>query len=469
MGDDWGFETFPEYLDLIEQNGVGPNVGVLFGHTPIRVFVMGDDAVRREATPDEIATMKRIEREALEAGAIGFSTSQTKAHSGEKGLPVPSRWSSFEEHEGLIEVLGEFGNGTFAHNFRPHDQTHLPNFRGWQPDDAAALIERTGVRICSESVNGTRDATTVMDNTTWTSSAMCDLIETARDKGFEWTVQAGALPNTFEVSLADPFLFGLDLPKAAMRVTPLDDLFVPLMGLDRAERLAAYSDPEFRTRFRAATNQDDWNERYWPHVVVNYAPTWSEAEGQRIVALAEKRGEQPSDVMLDLVLSSELEALFGVETSWSNAPDQHEALLKRPSVILGLSDGGAHVAQVADSRFPTTVLSYWVRERGLPLEWGVWMLTKKSADAFGIQDRGTLTVGLAADICVFDAETAGNGPLQRWNDFPADARRIVSEALGIDYVIVNGTILRDHNKDVVANGTKLPGKVLREFRPHAAR
>jgi N-acyl-D-aspartate/D-glutamate deacylase len=467
MGD-WGFETFPEYLDAIERHGVGPNIGVLLGHTPLRVFVMGEDAVRREATPEELAEMKRLAREAMDVGAIGFSTSQTKAHTGERGLPVPSRWSSVEELEGLIEVLGEVGNGTFAHNFRPYGQTHLPNFQGWGLADAKVFVERTGIRFCSESVHGTKDPNEFMDNTDDSAIHICDVCDELLAEGYEWTMQAGALPNTFEISLADPFLLGLDLPKAAYRVTPIDDLFVPILNLDRSDRLAAYEDPSFRERFREATDRPDWNERYWPQILVNYLPTRPEAEGKRLVALAREQGVHPSELMIDMGIESKLEVLFGAETSWSNARDEHQALLVRPSVVFGLSDGGAHMAQIADSRFPTNVLCYWVRERGLPLEWGVWMLTQKSADAFGIEDRGTLTPGLAADICVFDPDTVADGKLERRDDLPAHARRLVSIPTGLDYVIVNGTILRDHNRDTITDDTDLPGKVLRHFRPHAA-
>jgi N-acyl-D-aspartate/D-glutamate deacylase len=260
----------------------------------------------------------------------------------------------------------------------------------------------------------------------------------------------------------------MDLPKAAMRVAPIDDLFVPIMNLDRNQRLAYYEEPSFVEKFVAATDRDDWNTRYWPNVIVNYAPTRPDAEGRRLVALAKEQGVHAARLMIELGIETKLEVLFGVETSWSNAREEHETLLKRPSVVFGLSDGGAHMAQIADSRFPTSVLDHWVRDRGFSVEWAVWMLTKKSADAFGIVDRGTLTPGLAADICIFDADTVTDGKLERRNDLPAGARRIIAVPKGLDYVIVNGEVLREHNQDMIAGEAKLPGKVLREFAPHAA-
>ena len=187
----------------------------------------------------------------------------------------------------------------------------------------------------------------------------------------------------------------------------------------------------------------------------------------RLVEYAKRQGAFPSDVMLDLVLENELDALFGVETSWSAAPDEHQELLKRDSVVFGLSDGGAHVAQIADSRYPTHTFSYWVRQRGMSMEWAVWMLTKKVADAFGIHDRGVLAPGLAADLVIFDPDAIADGPLERRNDFPAGARRIISVPTGVEHVIVNGTILRKDNVDQVEPGGSLPGKVLRSFRPHS--
>jgi N-acyl-D-aspartate/D-glutamate deacylase len=171
-------------------------------------------------------------------------------------------------------------------------------------------------------------------------------------------------------------------------------------------------------------------------------------------------------VILDLSIESNLEARFGA-VSGHQDPEKTLVmpLLERSVLRFGSSDAGAHVSQLCDARYPTYVLGYFVREKGLPIERAIQMMTTMEADVLGIIDRGSLTVGLAADIVVFDPDTVNAGPLQRVNDLPNNARRLIADSVGIDHVIVNGTVLRSHGKDVVDPDGELPGKLLRSFAP----
>ncbi len=169
----------------------------------------------------------------------------------------------------------------------------------------------------------------------------------------------------------------------------------------------------------------------------------------------------PVDVALDLALASDLEARFRMAVM--NTDEEIVAeLLTHPASMLGLSDAGAHASQLCDACAPTHLLGHWVRDKGvLTLEEAVRKLTSEAAEVFGIDDRGRLAPGLAADLVVFDPETVGCGPLRRVYDFPAGADRLVSDATGVDAVIVNGALIRDHGKDVVDPNGELPGRVLR--------
>ena len=450
---DWGFETYPEYLEWIERTGTAINVASMIGHTAIRVWVMGEEAQqRKEATAEEIHAMRELIREAIEAGAVGFSTSNSPAHKGVGGVPVPSRFTTYEELEALVGVMGELGRGTFQCN--------------WGPEMTAEGIERlaraTRVPVCdpglAASADGKREA------------AILDQIRRMNEEGLTWKPQVGALPMTFEVGLSEPFMFALDLPAMAMRpAVPLDDLFAPIMDLPTAvDRLEMYRTSEFQKRFFEMTDEPGWNERYWPSMIVNYAPTRPELEGRPLVDVASEAGVRPAELMLELCLDSDLEARFGARVSRPGLEAEQRALFECDEVVLGLGDAGAHVRELCDGRFPTNLLGPWVREHGLSLERAVQILTKNAADIYGIEDRGTLAPGLAADVVVFDPATVQDGPLKRVNDFPAGARRLISKAIGIDYVIVNGTILRDHGEDAVdPRAPELPGRLLRSFRQRA--
>jgi N-acyl-D-amino-acid deacylase len=198
-------------------------------------------------------------------------------------------------------------------------------------------------------------------------------------------------------------------------------------------------------------------------MISEYAPDPS-LEERRLVDVAAERGVHPVDLMLDLGLATDLDARFRMAVANNNEDDVAELLLD-PHMVMGLSDAGAHASQLCDACQATYLLGRWVREKqALSLEQAIRMLTSRPAEVFGIADRGRLAAGWPADIVVFDPATVGAGALRRVWDFPGGANRLVSDASGIDAVIVNGTVLRQNGHDRVAPDGRLPGKLLRNGR-----
>jgi N-acyl-D-aspartate/D-glutamate deacylase len=247
---------------------------------------------------------------------------------------------------------------------------------------------------------------------------------------------------------------------------PLESLslFQPVSKADFEGKKRIYADPDFRARFRAREEGGGIVVRWHDTVIADCA---SEPElAERCVAdVAAERGVHPVDLVLDLSLATNLEARF--RSALFNVDETAVGeLLSHPSTMLGLSDAGAHASQLCDACAPTHLLAHWVREKQLlTLEQAVRLLTTRSAEVFGIADRGRLETGLAADVTVFDPATVGCSPLRRVHDLPAGADRLISEASGVEAVIVNGQMIRERGKDCVDPEGALPGRVLRGGAP----
>jgi N-acyl-D-aspartate/D-glutamate deacylase len=446
LGPDWGFETFREYLNLLETRGLGINVGVLIGHNALRLWVMGTEAGFRHPTQDEIEQMRELIRDALDAGAIGFSTSNSPAHTDKDGHPVPSRVTTYEELEALVGVLGEAGRGTMQTTWGP--EVTKENIR--------RLMRATGAPVCDPAVKA-RPKVSSRENH-W---EVVKFLEECLAEGLHWYPQITSLPTTFEATFLNPFMFALDQPKV-WGAPPLDELFVPVINLDTdSEKKAAYRSPEFRHRFRELTDDPKWHSIMWPHTWFLDVPGHDDIEERSIGSVAAEREMHPADLLLDLADETDFALRIGVRLGGADE-DEMERLLHQPTLRLGLSDAGAHVNQLCDSRYPTHVLGYWVRERqSLTLERAIQMMTSLEAEAYGIDNRGALLPGMAADIVVFDPETVASVKPHIVHDLPNDAPRKVAESVGIDHVIVNGVPIRSHGKDNFGDGDALPGAILR--------
>ena len=433
LGDAWPFETFPQYLDTVEKRGSAINVAALFGHTPLRMYVMGEESTERASTPDELAAMKKLMREAMEAGAIGFGTSVSVSHNGYAGKPVPSRQATPEEMDGLVSVMGEMKRGlmqiTIGREFSTRHMAEVSR-KHQVPVTWTALLSYL------YGPGGHRK--------------QLDLAAEQRKSGAMVIPQVSCRPLNFEFTFAEPFIF--DVMKFMNELAVAD-------SRSPGARRRAYADPAWREKLRSELTP--LFQKWWDRVVIAWAPSARELEEMPLVAAAARLGKDPVDLALDLALASDLQARFRMAVMNFDEKEVAE-LITDPNTIIALSDAGAHASQLCDACYSTYLLGHWVRDRKVfTIEEAVHNLTQRPAEMFGITDRGVLAQGRPADVVVFDPATVGPGPLKRVHDMPAGADRLVSEASGIDAVVVNGTLIRRDNKDVFAANDRLPGRLLR--------
>jgi N-acyl-D-aspartate/D-glutamate deacylase len=219
-------------------------------------------------------------------------------------------------------------------------------------------------------------------------------------------------------------------------------VFGALMDADRAARLAAYADPEWRARAAADLAEQPMRPR-WETCEVSETDRFPELQGRRVDELARERGVGPLDVICELALTEDLQTRFRIYIA-NDDDSRVRSLLTHPQVALGLSDAGAHVGQLCDAPLPLDFLGPWVRDRQvMPIERAVRKLTGEPADMFGFVDRGYVREGAWADLAVFDPATVAPGPIRRVRDFPADGERLTAEEpVGLRHVVVNGTPIR---------------------------
>ena len=280
-----------------------------------------------------------------------------------------------------------------------------------------------------------------------------DLAAEQRKSGAMVIPQVSCRPLNFEFTFAEPFIF--DVMKF-MNELAVAEAKAP------GTRRRAYADPAWREKLRSEVTPLFRN--WWDRVVIAWAPSHKELEEQPLTEAAAKLGKDPVDLALDIALASDLQARFRMAVMNFDEKEVAE-LITDPNTIIALSDAGAHASQLCDACYSTYLLGHWVRERKtFTVEQAVHNLTQRPAEMFGITDRGVLADGRPADVVVFDPKTVGPGPLKRVYDLPAGADRLVSEANGIDAVIVNGKLIRRDGKDTVAANDTLPGRVLRNGR-----
>ncbi len=429
----WEFETFPEYLDTVERHGVALNYTAYIGHTALRLFVMGDDGYEREEpTEDELRRMAAVVRDAVAAGAAGFATSSAPTHAGDSGRPVPSRLAGREELAALLAPLGELGRGVAE--LTPGERIHHTDVYDLQPAVGQPF---------------TWTALLTMQGSPFASN-MAKLNAERRAEGADVWPQVTCRPLTFQMTLTEPFTFNTVPAFRALMDRPLE------------ERLAAYRDPAWRHTAQEQLASGRVFRPRWQNVVIAESRDHPELEGRDVAGLAEERGVEPLDALLELALSEDLTTR--VRTVLANDDqDMIATLLQEDGMLLGLSDAGAHVGQLCDACLPTDLLGNWVREREvLSLEAAVHKLTGEPAGVFCFADRGVLQEGRAADVTVFDPDTVAPGGLRRIRDFPADGERLVADTpSGVAHVVVNGTPIQvdgEAQPDAVA---ARPGRVLR--------
>jgi N-acyl-D-amino-acid deacylase len=427
-GIEWDFTTFPEYLASVERRGLGLNFTAYIGHTALRLFVMGTDAYERAATAEEILDMQAIVHQAMEAGAVGFATSLSPTHRGADGKPVPSRFAERGELEALLITLGESGRGVAA--FTPGEQLGLVDLYELQPKIGRPFTY-TGLLTMPTGMH----------------RHMMELGRRGWADGAQVWPQVTPRPLQFSMSMADPFTFNVN-PKMAA-----------LMSGSLAERRGAYASDTWRAEVVAAWESGmDFGRPRWETFVFSESAANPELNGRRVADVAGERNVDPFHLILDVALDEPDLALRVASVVANDDVDELRTLLLEPGCVLGLSDAGAHVSQICDAPQATDYLGNWVRDRRLTtLEDGVYRLTKKQADIFGLTDRGQLAPGAWADVVVFDPDTIGPGPVRRVRDFPTGSERLTADTpTGVRHILVNGVPIRT---DEVQDLNARPGQL----------
>jgi N-acyl-D-aspartate/D-glutamate deacylase len=432
----WDFTTFPEYLASVDQHGTALNFAAYVGHTPLRIYVMGDEASSRTATPDEIETMAGLVREAMEAGAAGFATSFAITHLGADGKPIPSRWSDRAELEALFRAQADSGRGALGINGVTED-LHF--------DQIYDLQRQLGIPVTW---------TALLTSSTGSHLKALAMHREGMEKGSAVFPQVSPRPLTFSMNLVEPF---------TLNTSPV---FAELMAGTLEERAKAYADPAWRQRVRdawASGPQGGLPPR-WETYVLMESTANPQLQGRRILEIAGERDADPFDVLLDLAVAEPTLKDIRVKAVVANDDeDGVTTLLQEDGCTLGLSDAGAHVSQLCDAPLATDLLGNWVRGKGvLSVEEAVHKLTQVQAELFGFAGRGVLKEGFAADVVVFDPDTVAPGPLRRVNDFPAGAERLTADQPeGMRHLLVNGTqLIADGELSTKAVAAR-PGQIVR--------
>jgi len=414
----WTFESFPQYLDAVAAEPLRCNMAVLFGHTPLRFYVLGEEATERAATAAEIEKMQQALAAGMAAGAIGFSTSRSESHRGAYGRPVPSRLAELSEVWALAETVAASGRGTI-------EATWGPDFH---VEECARLAQDIDRPVTWAAIMA------IKENPAMTVDIERRVAE-AGGAGSKVFPQVACRPIVVQLTLADP---------APLANVPA---FGEVLGLDHGRRAELYGDPEWRQRAYIGL-REKWGSKLDESTVQETSVHMDVLDGPTLGALAAVRGGTALDVACELALAENLTTRFRV-VMVNDDEEQVGRLLTNPSMLLGLSDAGAHTSQLCDANFSTYLLQRFVRELGvLSLETAIWRLTGQPAQVYGLTGRGRLAPGMVADLVAFDPATVGTGPLERVADFPGGADRLVAPSIGIEHVWVGGHHARIDGKDV---------------------
>ena len=414
----WDWETFPQYMDAAAKRKPALNFAFLAPLTPFRHYVMGESSMERAANPEETAKIASLIGEAVDAGAFGWTSTLLNQHMGYGGRPLACRNASREEIKAYCNALRERSKGSIeiamTRQISVLEQAELELLdymleESRRPVTLIALFDRDDV---PEALRTTMRRLQPM------------IARGARP-------QTSPLPLTRELVMRSPFAFAA--------FPSWKRLFV---DTSKEAQRAVYGDASFRKQFRDDLKNPasfaDW-ARITAHELKS--PALKKYEGKTVAEIAAERGVDGVDAMLDLTLEDDLENEFTVQ-SWNTRIDRMAELLNDRSVILGLGDGGAHLDMLCDSGYPTYVLGTWVRERKvLTLEEAVRRMTSDPADFFGIQDRGRIAPGMAADIVIFDpAAVSSGGRPERLYDLPGGGKRMVKRSRGVEMTLVNGVV-----------------------------
>lgn len=435
----WDWESFESYMDYVQKQHPGINISFLIPLAAVRRYVMGDAAIERAANDIETTKIANLLESAMRAGANGFSTTTVARQKGWQGKPLACTLTSMEELRCYARVLKKVGRGVI--------QMNCANKLGTLSDDEFDLIDtlmtESGRPVSwSGAVSNSADGPEAF-------AAYLKKIEPLVARGGK--PQGTSRPLTVEVGLLNPF-FMTDL-EAGQKV----------LGQSPDQQLKFYADPAYRRQVLTEWNNGGklFSAAWIDCQVLRVKSAAMEKHLRRTVReIAIERGAEPIDTFFDLAIEDDLNLKY--LGAVANAEDDHvREQVTDDRILLGMSDGGAHVDMLLESGYTTYVLGHWVRDQQvMSLERAVHRMTGEPADLFGISDRGRLAVGLAADITIFDKDRVGSAmkATEVKHDLPAGGERLYVEPHGIDYVIVNGAVLYDHGTAT----TNRAGKILRE-------
>jgi N-acyl-D-amino-acid deacylase len=452
----WGWETYPEYLDVIDRQQFAVDIGSQVAHGAVRAYAMGERGARNEpATPDDIAAMSRLVREAIEAGALGFSTSRTIAHQAMDGEPVPGTFAAEDEVFGLGRAMAAGGQAVFE--LAPQGAAGEDIVA---PKKELEWMQRLGAEI--ERPLSFALIQVDADPNLWREQL--DISAAAHAAGSQLYPQIAARP--FGMLLGFPGHHGfthrptyrklkaecsheelahrLAEPAVKAAILSEDDLPIdPSLLFDGMFMLVKHS----------------LDRIYHLGDPPDYEPT----PDCTVAAIARERGEDPMHTLYDLMLEADAGSMLMLPF-FNYADGNHDAIremLTHPAGVLGLSDGGAHCNLICDASFPTFLLTHWARDRHrgekLPLEYLVRKQSRDTAHLFGLTDRGTIELGKKADINVIDMNALRLLPARMAYDLPAGGQRLVQGASGYTATIVSGAVTRRNGVDTGAR----PGHLVR--------
>ena len=443
-GIQWGWETFPEYLDALEKAPRAIDFGAQVPHGPLRAYVMGERGAKNdEATPDDIEKMAAIVKDGLKAGALGFSTSRTLLHKSTDGEFVPGTFASRDELFGIAKVLKEVGHGVFQ---CASEHTQMPKEFQWMRV-VAAEYGRPVIFTLSQ---------TDMKPDLW--KEMVGLLEEAATHDIPIFAQsAGRAIGVMMCWRGTAHPFATYPSWQAIKDLPWPEIKAKL------------SDPEFKAKMLAETPLDmgffasfvtrSFDKMYLMQGGIEYEPEPS----QSIAALAKASGRRPQEIAYDALMEQDAEAMlyFPLFNYANKNLDHLHTLHSHPRVKMGLSDAGAHCGAVCDGGMPTFMLTHWTRDRKrgpkLELEHVIKRQTQETAEMYGLMDRGVVAVGYKADLNVIDYENLRFETPKMVFDLPAEGRRLVQDASGYVATIVSGEIIVENGKPTGV----LPGKLVR--------
>jgi N-acyl-D-aspartate/D-glutamate deacylase len=449
-GMSWNWESFPEYLDELERMPRVMDIAAQVPHGAVRAYVMGDRGAHNEkATPEDIEAMADVVREAIEAGAVGFSTTRTVLHRAKDGELAAGTTASGDELIGIGLAMGEAGSGVFelASDMMPPE----PEF-SWMTE-VSRESGRPVTFACLQSD---------IDPEGW--RRLLELTEEGNAGGANIVPQVAGRPACLLFSwegTAHPFMF--------------HQAYQPYMRMGVEERIEQLRDPEVRqaivseqcaTEGPLAFFMSNWS-KYYP---LGDPPQYEPGPEDSVAAIAEREGRTPQEVMYDLLMEQDGHGLVYYPVIGYAHGDFRalEEMLRHSGTVLGLGDGGAHCGVICDASLPTYMLTHWTRdrERGdrLSLEFAVQMQTSRTAELYGFHDRGRLEPGYLADVNVIDLDELGILPPRMVYDLPAGGRRLIQEAEGYVATVKSGVVTYEDGKPT----GERPGVLLRGEQPAPA-